>query len=410
MKVLIVSQYFWPESFRINELTQSLIKRGVDVDILTGQPNYPEGLVFPGYRAGACQQECWSGARIYRVPLAPRGSKSAIKLIFNYLSFVISGLLIGPWMLRKNNYDAIFVYAPSPILQAIPAIFLGWLKRCAVVIWVQDLWPESLQATGYVSNPRVLAIVAQVVRFIYRHSDLLLVQSEAFEARVAALAPGKRVVYYPNSVDSSFAAPSEMTLPDIPALNEGFCIMFAGNIGAGQAVEVIVEAAALLTAYADIRFVVLGHGSRRDWMREEVQVRGLRNVYLPGRYPVEMMPGLMKKASALLVTLADQPIFAATVPSKVQAYMAAGKPILACLNGEGARLVTKAQAGLVSAAENAQALADSILCLYKMTDAERAQMGENGRRYFKQHFDQDMLTDQLIDHFHAVSASSKGQE
>ncbi len=404
-----MSQYFWPESFRINELVQSLVKRGLVVDVLTGKPNYPEGKVFEGYRGWGCQRDQWSGATIYRVPLIPRGINSARKLVFNYLSFVVSGLLIAPWMLRKHRYDAIFVYAPSPILQAIPALFLGWLKRCGVIIWVQDLWPESLEATGYVRSSRVLKWVETVVRFIYRHTDLLLVQSEAFVPKVAALAPEKKIAYYPNSVDSTFANPPNVALPDLPELNDGFCVMFAGNIGSGQAIEVIIEAAALLKDYADIRFVVLGQGSRWDWMREEVRARGLSNVYSPGRYPVETMPGLMQKASALLVTLADQPIFAATVPSKVQAYMAAGRPILACINGEGARLVSKAKAGLVSQAENAQELAESILSLYEMTDVERAKMGDNGRLYFKEHFDQDMLTDQLIDYFRVVSESGKGR-
>lgn len=409
MKVLIVSQYFWPESFRINDVVRSLIEKGISVDVLTGKPNYPLGQKFPGYGSWGCQREQWMGANVYRVPLSARGSRSALKLALNYLSFVASGLLFGPIMLRKRHYDAIFVYAPSPILQAIPAIFLGWLKRCGVIIWVQDLWPESLEATGYVRSPRVLKWVETVVRFIYRHTDLLLVQSEAFVSKVAALAPGKKIAYYPNSVDSTFTNPPSVALPDLPELNDGFCIMFAGNIGSGQAVEVIVEAAALLKDYVDIRFVVLGQGSRWDWIREEVRSRNLTNVYLPGRYPVETMPGLMQKASALLVTLADQPIFAATVPSKVQAYMAAGRPILACINGEGARLVSKAKAGLVSQAENAQELAESILSLYKMTEVERAKMGDNGRLYFKDHFDQDMLTDQLIDHFRVVSESGRSR-
>lgn len=410
MKVLIVSQYFWPESFRINELVQSLKKQNVEVDVLTGQPNYPEGAVFPGYKAWSCGQEDWSETKIYRVPLFPRGSKSAIKLALNYLSFVISGLLFAPWLLRKNKYDVIFVYAPSPILQAIPAIFLGWLKKCGVIVWVQDLWPESLSATGYVRNARILGLVEKLVRFIYRHTDLLLVQSEAFVAKVATLAPGKRIEYYPNSVDGSFANPTDMALPDIAGLHEGFPIVFAGNIGAGQAVEVIVETASLLREYTDIRFIVVGQGSRRDWMADAAQERGLLNLYLPGRYPLEMMPALMQKAAALLVTLADEPIFEATIPSKVQAYMAAGKPILACLNGEGARLIEKSAAGLTCPAEDAQGLADSILKLYQMTNAERAQMGASGRLYFKEHFDQDMLTEQLIGHFRVVSESGEGRQ
>jgi glycosyltransferase involved in cell wall biosynthesis len=403
MKVLVVSQYFWPEGFRINDLVRSLTEKGIAVDVLTGKPNYPEGRIFTGYRAWGFHSEQWAGATVYRLPLAARGSTSAWRLGFNYLSFVVSGLLLAPWILRGRRYDAIFVYAPSPILQAIPALFLGWLKRCGVMVWVQDLWPESLAATGYIRNPRILRCVEWVVRFIYLHTDLLLVQSKAFEAQVAALAPGKRIVYYPNSVESLFFNPPDVTLPDIPALKNGFPVVFAGNIGIGQAVEVIVDAATLLKDHAHIRFIVVGQGSRREWLCQEARLRGLTNLHLPGRYPMETMPGVMQKAAVLLVTLADQPIFAATVPNKVQAYMAVGRPILACMNGEGARLVEEAGAGLGVPAEDARALADAVLELFGMTPAERDQLGENGRRYYKEHFDHDRLTDQLIEHFHAIS-------
>jgi len=403
--VLIVTQYFWPESFSINALVKSMVKKGLEVDVLTGKPNYPEGAIFTGYRAWGCQRDQWANATVYRVPLLPRGVRSTWRLALNYLSFVVMGLVFGPWMLRGRGYDAILVYAPSPILQAIPAIFLGWLKRTGVMVWVQDLWPDSLAATGYVRNPRVLRVVEWVVRWIYRHTDLLLVQSRAFEAPVAALAPGKPIAYYPNSVDATFAEPPspDVALPDVPALDEGFAVVFAGNVGAGQAVEVMVEAAALLKDVPQIRFVVFGQGSRWDWMREQVQARGLTNLHLPGRFPGNTMPGLMQKAGALLVTLADEPIFAMTVPNKVQAYMAAGRPILACLNGEGARLVAEAQAGLSVPAQDAKALAAAVLQLYRLPAEERAQFGANGRRYFKAHFDHDKLVDELMAHLRAMS-------
>jgi glycosyltransferase involved in cell wall biosynthesis len=409
VRVLIVSQYFWPENFRINAIVASLVDRGVEVEVLTGKPNYPEGVITAGYRAFGLHQEQWKGALLHRVPMFARGKNSRAGLLLNYLSYVFFGLFCGAWMVRKRKYDVIFAYGLSPIFLAIPALFIGWLKGNKVIIWVQDLWPESLSATGYIRNKMVLKLVERLVRWIYQHTDLLLVQSRAFEAPVAALAAGRPIVYYPNSVDATFAEhPSaDVALPDVPALDEGFAVVFAGNVGAGQAVEVMVEAAALLKEVPQIRFVVFGQGSRWDWMREQVHIRGLTNLHLPGRFPVNTMPGLMQKAGALLVTLADEPIFAMTVPNKVQAYMAAGRPILACLNGEGARLVAEAQAGLSVPAQDAEALAAAVLRLYQMPAEDRAKLGANGRRYFKAHFDHDKLVAELMAHLRAISKTGE---
>jgi glycosyltransferase involved in cell wall biosynthesis len=397
-----VSQYFWPEGFRINEVSKSLVEKGVQVDVLTGKPNYPEGKIFAGYRMGGCQREQYCGANISRVPLIPRGKNSSMGLALNYLSFIVSGLVFGPWLKRGRKYDVIFVYGLSPLMLALPALFLGWLKKVPVVIWVQDLWPQSLSATGYVRNRLILWAVEQVVRFIYRHADLLLVQSRAFVEPVRALASGTPIKYYPNSVDGSFAVPATGKSPDVPGLEGGFSVMFAGNIGAAQGVKVIVEAATLLKEHKDIQFVVLGDGSCRQWMLQQVADRNLTNLHLPGRFPVETMPGFMQKASALLVTLADREIFAATVPNKVQAYLAAGRPIIACLPGEGARLVVEAKAGVGVKAEDGKALAEAVLGLYKMSGSERDEMGRNGRAYFYEHYDHERLVDQLIDELRGV--------
>lgn len=401
MRALIVSQYYWPEDFRINDVARTLHEKGVAVEVLTGKPNYPRGDVLPGYRAWGCQREVHNDIAVQRIPLFARG-RGGWRLAVNYLSFVLSGLLLAPWQLRGKQFDVIFVYAPSPILQAIPAIFLGWLKGCPVVLWVQDLWPESLSATGYVQNKAVLKVVEFVVRFIYRHVDLLLVQSEAFVAPVEALASGTPVSYLPNSVDESFLKPATMAVPEVAGLARGFPVMFAGNLGSAQAVDVIVEAAELLKEYADIQFVVLGDGSRREWMLQQKKDRNLGNLHLPGRFPIDMMPGFMQQAAVLLVTLADQEIFGYTIPSKVQAYLAAGRPILACLNGEGARLVAAAGAGLTVPAEDGRALAETVLRMYRMSSSEREAMGACGRLYYEQHFSHDMLVDQLIDSLQSV--------
>ena len=403
MRILVSSQHFWPEGFRINDLVQALAARGVDVDVLTGKPNYPEGRYYPGYHGWGCQRERYDGVDIFRVPLAARGSGGAIRLVLNYLSFILSGLLFAPLLLRRRRYDVIFVYASSPLLQAIPALFLGWVKRCPVVVWVQDLWPESLEATGYVKNPYILAGVRHIVNFIYSRSELLLVQSRAYLSPVSASAPDKPVIYYPNSVESVFCEPAVAEAPCVPGLDANFPVVFAGNIGTVQAVDLIIEAAALLREYTDIHFVLLGEGVRGEWLRNEVEARGLRNVSVPGRYPIEAMPGIFRQAAALLVTLTGDPVFAATVPSKLQTYLAAGRPILASLDGEGARIVIEADAGLAAPAGDARALADIALALYNMTPEDRDRLGSNGSHYFQKNFDCSLLVDQLLDHFRSIA-------
>lgn len=398
---MIVSQYFWPEEFRINDLAKSLVIKGHMVEVVTGKPNYPTGKVFHGYRIWGCQQEVYEGVHINRIPILARGD-SSWSLALNYLSFVLSGLLLSPLMLRNKKFDVIFVYAPSPILQAIPAIFLGWLKHCSVVLSVQDLWPESLSATGYIKNRLVLNVVKKIVRFIYRHTNLLLVQSKAFVKPVRALEPLVPIEYYPQSVDSAFAVQHTKDIQQSPIIGDGFSLMFAGNVGAAQSVDVIIQAAFLLKKHSDIHIFILGDGSCRERMLSEVQRLNLTNLHLPGRFPIEMMPSFMQTASALLVTLADQPIFSLTIPARVQTYFAAGKPIIACMNGEGARLVVEAKAGFATPAEDPRALADTIIRLYKTPISKHEQMGKNGRKYYYENFEHDRLVEQLIKYFKSV--------
>jgi glycosyltransferase involved in cell wall biosynthesis len=405
MRLLLISQYFWPESFSINEVIRALGQRGLEVDVLTGKPNYPEGRLHSGYRILGFDRERYHGATVFRVPVFPRGKKSAFRLALNYLSFIVSGSVFGPWLLRGTRPDVILVYCPSPLLQVLPALLIGWLKRVPVVVYVQDLWPESLEATGYVRNRWIIGTVRRVVRFIYRHTDMILISSRPFADSIRLLAPVSRIIYFPNSVDDSFCNPDAGSKPELPILDSGFSVVFAGNVGTAQAVNVIIEAAALLTAHREIRLVVLGSGSEFEWMHQQIRERQLENLHLAGRFPVEAMPWLLAKASVLLVTLADRPIFAATVPNKIQAYMAVGRPILACLNGEGARIVEEAGAGLTVPAEDAHGLADAILRLYRMSPEERERLGASGQAYYRKNFDHEMLVSDLIGHLQEVRGS-----
>jgi len=397
LKLLILSQYFWPENFTINELATSLSKKEIDVQVLTGQPNYPKGKIFSGYHAWSIDNTQYNQVPIVRIPIFPRGN-SSWRLAINYISFVLSGVFIAPLLLRRKKIDVIFVYGCSPILQAIPAIFLGWLKGCPVVLWVQDLWPESLSATGHVQNKVVLHIVRSIVAWIYRHVTLLLVQSPAFVLPVQKLGRSTPVIYYPNSVDSCFAIQTVDQETGIPELGKDFSVLFAGNVGKAQGVKVIVEAATLLREHTQIHFIVLGDGSDKEWMQEEVRSKQLSNLHVLGHFPIESMPTIMQRASVLLVTLADYPIFAATIPNKVQAYLASGRPVIACLNGEGARLVVETGAGFAVPAEDSQALADTILKFAGLPSEELDKMGALGREYYLNNFNHDNLVDQLLTH------------
>ena len=399
MRVLILSQYFWPESFRINEVAGSLRQAGCEIAVLTGQPNYPDGKVFPGYRAlRSGREQHPAGYTIYRVPIVPRGSAKGWQLALNYLMFVVSASLRGRWLLRGQRFDVILVYAPSPILQAIPGIFLKRPLRASLVTWIQDLWPESLAVAGFVSNPWLLERVGSLVRWIYQGCDLLLVQSEAFVPAVESMAGGVPVRYQPN--------PGELTSGVSPAtaggsvtLEPGFNVVFAGNFGTVQALDTVLDAAERLLSHPDVRIVLVGSGSRYSWLVEQVDSRKLTNIQFIARLPPEAMPAVFLQASALLASLVRSPTMSKTIPSKVQAYLASGRPIIASLDGEGARVVAEAGAGLTCAAEDSAALADRILRLRAMPQGELQRMGEAGRAYYRAHFDPGVLTQKLLAHF-----------
>lgn len=397
MNVLIVSQYFWPENFRISDLVQGLCQRGHRVTVLTGLPNYPEGRVFPGYGLFGKRREDYRGATVVRVPMLPRGKGGGLRLLLNYLSFAFFASMLAPFRCR-GKYDVIFVYEPSPITVGLPALVLKKFKKAPIAFWVQDLWPESLSATGAVRARWALKLVERLVKFIYGGCDRVLVQSEAFIPSIEKLGVSRdRIAYFPNSAEDLY---EPVTLPeDAPeriGLPDGFRIMFAGNIGAAQDFGTILGAAERLKHYPEIHWLILGDGRMLPWVREQIEERGLgASVHLLGRYGVEAMPRYFSLADAMLVTLKKEPIFALTIPSKVQSYLACGRPVLAALDGEGARVVQEASAGVVAPAEDAEGLADAVLRMYQMEAGTREQFGLNGLRYFGANFERTMLLDRL---------------
>ena len=399
LRILILTQYYWPESFRITQVVQTLREEGCELLVLTGQPNYPKGVAFEGYSWWSINREEHEGVTILRVPLIPRGNDCTICLILNYLSFVLSATVFGPWLVRGLSIDSILVFGTSPILQAIPAIWLAKLKKASLVTWIQDLWPESLMDTGYVHNTKILAIVSGVVRWIYQKNNLLLVPSQAFIDPVKRLSGNVPVVYHPNPGDFAFSEPSKNQ--DCPIeFRGGFNIVFTGNLGKVQALKTILDSAEMLLEESEIKIYLIGDGSQADWVRSEIFSRNLINVELPGRFDLIEMPLIMSQASALLVSLMRSQIMSKTVPSKVQAYLASGKPIIASLDGEGARIISEAGAGLICDAEDAKGLAHSIISLRNMSVKQREIMGHNARTYYAANYEPSFLGRKLKELLH----------
>jgi colanic acid biosynthesis glycosyl transferase WcaI len=411
LHALVVSQYFWPENFEINRVAEGLVRRGHRVTVLTGLPNYPDGSLFKGYRWYSPLRERYAGAEIIRVPLFPRGGGSGVRLALNYLSFALSASVLG--ILRKiSRPDVVLAYEPSPVTVGIPAIVMRWMKRAPLLFWVQDLWPESLAATGAIRARWALKRIEELVRFIYARSDLILIQSRAFRRPIESLGvEGERIAYLPNSapdfyrpLDVPADAPERAMFPD------GFNIVYAGNIGAAQDFATILGAAERTPPRAKINWLIFGDGRMRAWVEREIEKRGLaQSVRLLGRLDARRMPYVFGLADALLVTLRRDPIFAQTVPSKVQSYLASGRPILAALDGEGADIVREAGAGMTARSEDPEGLADAAVALSQLDAQSRNAMGKAGRQYFEKNFEAELLLERL-EQWMAQLSARKGRE
>jgi len=401
VRILVVTQYYWPEHFRINDLAKGLVERGHHVTVLTGCPNYPDGEIFQGY-SWWNKQETHEGVYIIRVPIIPRGSSSSIRLLLNYLSFAVSASVLGPF-LCKGGFDSIFVCQLSPVTVAIPGILLKRLKKAPLTMWILDLWPESLSAAGGIQSPWIINLTSKLVRFIYKKCDKILISSKGFQKSVQAQGVEfEQLHYFPNWVEPipSVSQKQELNLP------MGFRIIFAGNIGVSQDFETILCAAERLKSINDIHWIILGEGRQLNWVKDQIRFRKLTHCFhLMGRFPPEAMPAFFEAADALLVTLKPDPVFALTVPGKVQSYMAHGKPILAALDGEGAKLIQDTGSGLVVPSGDTEGLVFSILKLKNFTPEEKLEMGKRGHKIALSNFNRETQLDKLEGYFEDLTTT-----
>ncbi|MDP1812051.1 MAG: glycosyltransferase family 4 protein [Sediminibacterium sp.] len=395
MRILIVTQYFWPESFRINDLCLGLKERGHEIVVLTGIPNYPKGKFYNGYNIFKKRVEDWNGIKIYRAILFPRRSGKGLSIALNYLSFPFFATF--QMLFIKKKFDKIVVFQLSPVTSAIPAVFAKLIYKAPIYFWIQDLWPMSLVDGGGIKNKFVIAFFSKLTKVLYDQSYKILVQSKGFTDYINKQGVNvDKICYFPNSAESFYQIlpiPNKYT----NKFPEGFNLIFAGNIGEAQSFKTLIETAQIIkNTGIQINWIILGDGRMKNEIQKKIEILNLNDTfYFLGSFSANEMPLFFANADALIVSLKKSQIFSLTIPSKIQSYLACGKPIIGTLDGSGASIIEEALAGFTSPAENSILLAEAIFKLLHSSLEERKQFGMNGRKYFEQEFEREILLDKL---------------
>jgi colanic acid biosynthesis glycosyl transferase WcaI len=406
MKILIVTQWFDPEpTIKGLAFARALVDRGHHVEVLTGFPNYPGGRLYPGYRVMLRQRESMDGIRVTRVPLYPSHDGSAIKRVGNYVSFALAAAAVGAYSVQRP--DVAYVYHP-PATIAFPAIALKAIRGVPFVLDIQDLWPDTLAATGMVTSPSVLRAVALGCRIGYRSAARIAVLSPGFKrALIDRGVPAEKIEVIYNWCHESAIT---QTNAEVPILREAgvegrFNVVFAGTMGHAQALSSVLHAAKLVAAQAPrVQFVFVGGGVEVAALKAETAAMALPNVkFLPVRPALEVAP-LLSAADVLLVHLRDDPLFSITIPSKTQAYMAAGRPIVMAVRGDAADLVKEARAGVCITPEDPVALANAVCELSAFSPERLSAIGERGRAFYVRHLSRETGTARFEAVFRSVVA------
>lgn len=387
MRILLVSQYFYPENFKFNDLAEDLSKDN-EVVVLTGKPNYPRGDFFPGYKFLGATKEQYKNITIYRAPLIPR-KNNKLFLTLNYISFALfSSLFSFFFYFTKRKFDKILVCQVSPIFMVLPAITLRWLTKTPVILWITDLWPESLSATGVIKNRLILNLVEKFAAWAYRNVDEILVSCKGFEQSIKMKSPDSKIEYYPYWAEDFYkVVPKDVRFNFLNT----FILMFAGNIGEAQNLKLLVQAANRLRYDYKFLVVIAGDGRAIQELKNHIVRLDLEKFFhFCGSYRAEEMPGIYAHADALYLSLRKDPIFEITVPSKLQSYMACAKPILASIDGEAAEVIEQSLGGMVSPAEDLDALVKNMQKMINLSAHDKLIMGESAHQYYKSHFDRSV--------------------
>ena len=403
MRILILTQWFDPEpAIKGLIFAKELLKQGFDVEVVTGFPNYPGGKLYPGYKIQWLKRDVIDGVKITRLPLYPSHSQNALGRIMNYVSFSVSALLYGIFM--DSRPDVIYAYHP-PLTVGISVSLIRLIRKVPVVYDIQDMWPDSLSATGMVTNYHVLDIIGRICKMVYRSIDHIVVLSPGFKKILIDRGiPEKKIdVIYNWCDEASISNPNSVAPNDFPD-QEKFTIVFAGNMGKAQALTVVLDAAEIVQRKASrICFLIIGGGVEVNNLKKIAKEKNLHNVRIFQSVPMTEIGAYLCKADALLVHLRKDPLFAATIPSKTQAYLAAGKPLLMAVDGDAAQLVKDADCGVVAESENPKSIADAAMKLLSLSPTERKKIGDCGKKYYESHLSLSIGVEKYAAVFKAVA-------
>ena len=402
MKILLLTQWFDPEpTFKGLAFAKELKRQGHEVQVLTGFPNYPGGKIYSGYKLKLYQREEIEGICILRVALYPNHDSSALKRILNYISFAFMAMLFGIFTTRKA--DVIYAYHP-PLTVGIAALFIKFFRRIPIVYDIQDMWPDTLKATGMLNNHKILNIIGSVCKFVYKFVDHIVVLCPGFKNKlIERNVPEEKISIIYNWCDEqglTQAQPAKLEYQKI--MQNKFNIVFAGNMGKAQALDAILEVAKKVKDIEDIQFIFVGGGTETERLKQRLVNENIFNTIFIPRMPMAEVGGVLKLANVLLVHLKKDPLFEITVPSKTQAYMAIGKPIIMAVAGDAADLVQKAQCGYIAASEDVESIQQAVLNIYYSSASEQLQMGLNARNFYYQELSLKSGVQQFVEVFKEV--------
>lgn len=405
MKILFVCQYFYPEVFRGNDIAFHWAEQGHDVHVVSGVPNYPHGKFYEGYGLFKKRHEVIRGVKVTHLPIVPRGN-GKVTLLLNYLSYLIVANVWVFFHALFHKYDRVFVQQLSPVTMSSPGVLYKRIRKVPLYTWVLDLWPESLTAAGGVTNKYILGFFRHYVKQEYKYSDKILISSRSFAKSIAEYGDySDKVVYYPQWADGIDGG---IIIPDNPpVIPDGFKLMFAGAVGEAHGFECTMQAALMTKDYKDIKWIIVGDGRKLDWVKDYIKEHELEEtVYTLGRYPSDTMPWFFNQADVMLVTLNDDPLFKLYAPAKISSYMAAAKPILAVLNGEGVEVIKEAECGWSISSGDSEGLAKLALELSHIDKQILLEKGQNAYNYYIGHYEKERCMNN-IDELMGLKPSGK---